>query len=152
MKKQEVNELSRREKRLITPSISVMCVENPFEDICLCEELVDSSSKKVIHFKNDVSLLFDQQRINRLSQMDFDKIVANLKLKGESRFAGLSDSQIIETVKSRYFQSTTDIAKYQKYLENEIDSIVEDAKREKSWKEWFKKNKKSDKSIDVEPE
>lgn len=126
----------------------IVCQEDPLQSLrVVTEETIDDNKKfrKVFHFTNDVSILFNQARIDRVDSMTLDKIISNLKSQKDSRYQNISDDDIIKTIKSRYFQSTTDLKTYAKYLESEFDNIVRDAKYRAECREYSKKYKKSDK-------
>lgn len=95
-------------------------------DSFVVEEVELSKGKKRIHVVNDIGILFNQQRLMQLSPMMLDSW---LKMARQaSPDDGLTDEQILTCIKSRYIQSTTDVYNYTRWLQQNIDGIISDAK------------------------
>ena len=95
-------------------------------DAFVIEEVELAKGVKRVHVVNDIGILFNQQRLMQLSPMMLDSW---LKMARQaSPDDGLSDEQILTCIKSRYIQSTTDVYNYTRWLQQNIDGIISDAK------------------------
>lgn len=105
----------------------VACAESSTASLCV-DEFEDKNGDKVKHFGSDVGLLLIENKFKKLNTFTLDSLVANLK-RDVSSLSNFSDDSILKAVKSRYVQSCADMANYEKYLKNQIDTIIEDVKR-----------------------
>lgn len=117
----------RRENQLQFLNQAVACSESSTAPLCV-DEFEDKNGNKVKHFGSDVGLLFYEQKFNKLNSFVLDSLVSNLK-KDVPSLSEFSDEHILKSVKSRYIQSCADIKNYERYLKNQIDSILDDVKR-----------------------
>lgn len=80
----------------------------------------------------DVSLLFNQQRLDRMTLENFsnylDKMAAAPVSPLNSIRQKMSDSQLLQFVKSRYIQSKSELMAYTAYLMSESDQMRESLK------------------------
>lgn len=116
----------KRENQLQFLNQAVACSESSTAPLCV-DVFDDKNGNQVKHFGSDVGLLFYEQKFNKLNSFVLDTLVSNLK-KDVSSLSEFDDENILKSVKSRYIQSCADIRNYERYLKNQIDSIIEDAK------------------------
>lgn len=70
----------------------------------------------------DVSLLLNMERLSPLNQIEVNKI---FKPKdSENINDGLSDDEILQTIKPRYTQTAAEISSYTKMVENNLTSSI----------------------------
>jgi hypothetical protein len=77
-------------------------------DTLVCRENADGS----VRYVSDVSLLFNEDRIiNDIGEDNFRALVRSMQEIPSSPYydSGLTDEQLIETVKSRYIQSPSEV-------------------------------------------
>ena len=100
----------------------------------LCVECSTDSDGKVksVAFRNDISLLFNQQRLEKVLGKDgLKKFFDNLSSRS-SAFSDLrkkvSDDDLASMCKSRYLQSPSEILAWSDYLNNCYDSLSAEVK------------------------
>lgn len=75
----------------------------------------------------DVSLLFNQQRLDRMSLENFSSYLDKISSSSASPLTSIrqkmSDSQLLQFVKSRYIQSKSELMAYTSYLMAQSDEI-----------------------------
>lgn len=86
-------------------------------DTLVCRENADGS----IRYVSDVSLLFNEDRIiNDIGEDNFRTLIRSMQDNPSSPYydVNLTDEQLIETVKSRYIQSPSEV---RAWVENLVD-------------------------------
>lgn len=82
-----------------------------------------------IRIVSDVTLLFNEDRIiNDLGEDNFRSLVRSMQDNPNSpyRDSGLTDDQMIETIKSRYLQSPSEVRAWLESLVDEADRVQSD--------------------------
>ncbi len=125
-------------KRLLSTKVAVACQPCATDILCV-KEVTSRSGKKGLQFTSDVTVLFNQERLNKLSSTYIDELIRNVKSAPASPFKDLKDSDIKETIKSRYIQSPADIYNLQRQIMNEQEDFIKETKQRLA-KESFKKN------------
>lgn len=116
-------QIPRKEVVLVQPS--------PLDQFLIEEIHNDPERPPVIHFCNDVSMLFNQERLTREMGYILEDMVSRLRTSDLSdNFSHLSDDEIIDTVKSRYIQAPSELISWSKYIMANMDSLSEEAKQE----------------------
>lgn len=109
------------------------CKYSEVRDVPIIEGLnvieeIDSDGNKGYRIISDISLIFDQKRLNSLSS---DSVRAWLNtLQGgtsEPALSGLSDQQLMQYVKSRHIQSPSDLKAWSDYLISQGSDLHADA-------------------------
>lgn len=108
----------------------VRITPNIVDNLCI-ETHTDSNGKvQAIFFNNDVSLLFNQQRLEEVLGRDgvtkfFDRLSQQSSALSELR-SKISDSDLVELCKSRYIQSPSEILAWSEYLNNNYAELLSD--------------------------
>lgn len=94
-------------------------------DSFLIEE--HTSVDDVISYRlhDDVYMLFNQQRLDKMSQqylLDYINTMPSVSSSLSSIRKKMSDSQLLKFIKSRYIQAPSDLQRWSKYLEMMADS------------------------------
>ena len=99
-----------------------------------CFERLDKNGTEVVTLTSDIYMLFNQQRLDRMSK---DRLLAyfeNLSVNGpkmrELR-SKLSDDQLCSFVKSRFIQSPSELMAWSQYLMSSQDEMIAAAAAEK---------------------
>lgn len=122
-------------KRFLALNVAVVAVPNQLDSLQVVE-VIERNGTKSLHYENDVSILFNQQRLNKLSNIQVDNMIANLK-KGGSDLSEFSDDELMESVTSRYFQSHADVFNLQRKIENDIEDFKKDVKDRQFAKHYY---------------
>lgn len=112
-------------------SRSAIFVQERVIDKIITEEREDGHGNKFTVCPNDIALFIEQSKL-----LKFDRSVQQGVLQDFARMAaplseslrGQSDTDIIQSVKSRYIQSTTDVHNYSRALSDAIRSEFESVK------------------------
>lgn len=93
------------------------------DKLILLSSYVDSDG--VVHVLNDISLLFNQQRLeNRLSPTEL-RDMFNRYSPNKSRYlAQLDDDTLLSTLKSRHIQSLSEIKSWTEYCIENFDDLL----------------------------
>nr|WEW54465.1 MAG: internal scaffolding protein [Microvirus Sku15] len=116
-------------------------VHQPFEDAT--KDIVPSLGTTPSYRRlSDVFLLFNQERIDKLTQSQLiDYVRSNYSVDGLSEIRSkMSDGQICDGIKSRYIQSKSELKQYMDYLRYQS----EDEKRRLDFDKKYKDNDKKD--------
>lgn len=112
--------------------VSTMCAEvssfrnpTPIDDNLLVERVSPNCSCKSVKFVDDVYMLFNQRRLDKLTLAAFTEYVNSLPSSGsdvlKSVRSKMSDSQLFDFVKSRYIQTASELRAWCNYLSAEFD-------------------------------
>lgn len=99
-----------------------------------CFERLEVSGNEVVTLTSDVHMLFNQQRLDRMSK---DRLLAyfeNLSVtdpKMSELRSKLSDDQLCSFVKSRFIQSPSELMAWSQYLMSSQDEMIAAAAAEK---------------------
>ena len=79
----------------------------------------------VYHYLNDISLLFNQQRLeNRLSPTELREMFNRYSPNKSRYLAQLDDDTLLSTLKSRHIQSLSEIKSWTEYCIENFDDLV----------------------------
>ena len=82
-------------------------------------------SDNVLHVLNDISLLFNQQRLeNRLSFTELREMFNRYSPNKSRYLAQLDDDTLLSTLKSRHIQSLSEIKSWTEYCIENFDSLL----------------------------
>lgn len=94
-------------------------------DTLICRENADGS----VRYVTDVSLLFNEDRIiNDIGEDNFRNLIRSMQEMPSSPYydAGLTDEQLIETVKSRYIQSPSEVRAWVEQMVDQSEIVRSD--------------------------
>lgn len=84
-----------------------------------------ADSDGVFHVLNDISLLFNQQRLeNRLSPAELREMFNRYSPNKSRYLAQLDDDTLLSTLKSRHIQSLSEIKSWTEYCIENFDDLV----------------------------
>lgn len=90
---------------------------------------IEYDGVKSIRVTSDISMLFNQQRLDRMSRERlvayFDQLSVRDTQMSELR-SKLTDDQLLSFVKSRYIQSRSELMAWSQYLMSSQDSVIAD--------------------------
>lgn len=98
---------------------------SPVNEFCL--ERLDKNGTEVVTLTSDIYMLFNQQRLDRMSK---DRLLAyfeNLSVsepKMRELRSKLSDDQLCSFVKSRFIQSPSELMSWSQYLMSSQDEMI----------------------------
>ena len=92
-----------------------------------CFERLDKNGTEVVTLTSDIYMLFNQQRLDRMSKdrllAYFENLSVNEPKMCELR-SKLSDEQLCSFVKSRFIQSPSELMAWSQYLMNSQDEMI----------------------------
>lgn len=98
---------------------------SPVNEFC-CDRL-DVNGKEVVTLTSDICMLFNQQRLDRMSKdrllSYFENLSVNEPKMRELR-SKLSDDQLCSFVKSRFIQSPSELMAWSQYLMSSQDEMI----------------------------
>lgn len=104
----------------------------PVNEFCL--ERLDKDGTEVVTLTSDIYMLFNQQRLDRMSKdrllAYFENLSVNEPKMRELR-SKLSDEQLRSFVKSRFIQSPSELMAWSQYLMSSQDEMIAAAAAEK---------------------
>lgn len=93
------------------------------DKLVVLSSYVDSDG--VYHVLNDISLLFNQQRLeNRLSSTELREMFNRYSPNKSRYLAQLDDDTLLSTLKSRHIQSLSEIKSWTEYCIENFDSLL----------------------------
>lgn len=105
---------------------------SPVNEFCL--ERLDKNGTEVVTLTSDIYMLFNQQRLDRMSKdrllAYFENLSVNEPKMCELR-SKLSDDQLCSFVKSRFIQSPSELMAWSQYLMSSQDEMIAAAAAEK---------------------
>lgn len=105
---------------------------SPVNEFCL--ERLDKNGTEVVTLTSDIYMLFNQQRLDRMSKgrllSYFENLSVNEPKMRELR-SKLSDDQLCSFVKSRFIQSPSELMAWSQYLMSSQDEMIAAAAAEK---------------------
>lgn len=126
----------------------VRITPNIVDNLCI-ESHTDSDGKvQALFFNNDVSLLFNQQRLEQVLGRDgitkfFDRLSQQSSSLSELR-SKISDSDLVELCKSRYLQAPSEILAWSQYLNNNYAELLSEIRDRTSSSELIEDTKPLD--------
>lgn len=92
-----------------------------------CFERLDKNGTEVVTLTSDIYMLFNQQRLDRMSKdrllAYFENLSVNEPKMCELR-SKLTDDQLCSFVKSRFIQSPSELMAWSQYLMNSQDEMI----------------------------
>lgn len=99
-----------------------------------CFDRLDKNGTEVVTLTSDIYMLFNQQRLDRMSKdrllAYFENLSVNEPKMRELR-SKLSDEQLCSFVKSRFIQSPSELMSWSQYLMSSQDEMIAAAAAEK---------------------
>lgn len=99
-----------------------------------CFDRLDKNGTEVVTLTSDIYMLFNQQRLDRMSKdrllAYFENLSVNEPKMRELR-SKLSDEQLCSFVKSRFIQSPSELMAWSQYLMSSQDEMIAAAAAEK---------------------
>lgn len=99
-----------------------------------CFDRLDKNGTEVVTLTSDIYMLFNQQRLDRMSKdrllAYFENLSVNEPKMSELR-SKLSDEQLCSFVKSRFIQSPSELMAWSQYLMSSQDEMIAAAAAEK---------------------
>lgn len=109
---------------------------SPVNEFCL--ERLDKDGIEVVTLTSDIYMLFNQQRLDRMSKdrllAYFENLSVNEPKMRELR-SKLSDEQLCSFVKSRFIQSPSELMAWSQYLMSSQDEVIAAAAAEQQSEE-----------------
>lgn len=99
-----------------------------------CFERLDKNGTEVVTLTSDIYMLFNQQRLDRMSKDRLLSYFENLSVsepKMRELRSKLSDEQLCSFVKSRFIQSPSELMSWSQYLMSSQDEMIAAAAAEK---------------------
>ena len=99
-----------------------------------CFERLDKNGTEVVTLTSDIYMLFNQQRLDRMSKDRLLSYFENLSVsepKMRELRSKLSDEQLCSFVKSRFIQSPSELMAWSQYLMSSQDEMIVAAAAEK---------------------
>ena len=99
-----------------------------------CFERLDKNGTEVVTLTSDIYMLFNQQRLDRMSKDRLLSYFENLSVsepKMRELRSKLSDEQLCNFVKSRFIQSPSELMAWSQYLMSSQDEMIVAAAAEK---------------------
>ncbi len=110
-------------------AIDVCVVSSPVMDVLI--ETLENGDKL---FRSDIHLLLHQEKLKQLGERVAASFVDNMQnnVGSSPSLEGLSDNQIINTIKSKYLQSPSELSSWMQHLQDvalsEINKVAEHTK------------------------
>lgn len=110
-------------------AIDVCVVSSPVTDVLI--ETLENGDKLL---RSDIHLLLHQEKLKQLGERVAASFVDSLQsnVGSSSSIDGLSDSQIIDTIKSKYLQSPAELSSWMQHLQDvalsEINKVKQSTK------------------------
>lgn len=109
---------------------TVYCEPSPVDMFLFQTGKAPHSSKESVTITSDLYMLFNQERLDRMSLQSLVDHFANIPQSDTSISAlrsKLSDEQLASFVKSRYIQSRSELLSWSQYLMNEYADTMDEA-------------------------
>lgn len=110
-------------------SHSNMCSTPLFEDLLTEETTAPNGDVSSVRVCNDISLLFNQQRLESLGREGIKQFLDTLTPKSPSLSSlrsKISDADLLKVCKSRYIQSPSELLAWSSYLDSLLSDIKQD--------------------------
>lgn len=103
------------------PSSTVVYEPTPYQSL-LVDTSRDVNGNEVIFFCSDVSLLLNQRRIDESMLPALRDLMQGAPASVTDYFDGMSDDELLRSIKSRYIQAPSEVQSYMLYLQSEIEA------------------------------
>lgn len=110
-------------------SHSNLCASPLFEDLLTEENSSANGDVFSVRVCNDISLLFNQQRLESLGREGIKQFLDSLTPKSPSLASlrsKISDADLLKVCKSRYIQSPSELLAWSSYLDSALSDIKQD--------------------------
>ena len=110
-------------------SHSNVCASPLFEDLLTEETTSANGDVSSVRVCNDISLLFNQQRLESLGREGIKQFLDSLQPKSPalaSLRSKISDDDLLKVCKSRYIQSPSELLAWSSYLDSSLSEIQQD--------------------------
>ena len=101
---------------------------SPIDHLLFQEHVTPSDGKKSIRMTSDIYMLFNQQRLDRMSRENLIAYLNDMSVRNSS-FSSLksrlSDDQLVSLVKSRYIQQPSELLSWSRYLNSLADAELQ---------------------------
>lgn len=101
---------------------------SPIDSFLVAEHKPANSSKKSLRITSDIYMLFNQQRLDKMTQQALSAHFEQMR-STEPAFVSLksklSDEQLASIVKSRYIQTPSELIAYSRYLNTLADADIQ---------------------------
>lgn len=127
------NSMKRREPAVIPCCcssdylLSEFREESPVEQFMFQEHETPHSNKKSYRKTSDIYMLFNQQRLDRMSRehlLEYFRSLPQTDTRMNALRAKLGDEQLASFVKSRFIQSKSELMAWSQYLMNSQDEMI----------------------------
>lgn len=114
----------------VTPFVDdrlVISVQPRLIDSLLAETRETPSGESYTFVPNDITLLVEQQKLMHFNPRDVQAVIDSFARSStgmSDALKGLSDEQILSTVKSRYIQSAADMRSYAESLSRQVRDVL----------------------------
>ena len=125
MRKLKVFEFVSNLEPLTDSKVSILRTPSPVDSF-VTESVEMANGKTRIHIVNDIGILFNQQRLAQMSPMMIESWLG--MVRNASPDDGLTDEQILSVIKSRYIQSNADVYNWTRWLQQNMDGLIAEAK------------------------
>lgn len=98
---------------------------SPIDHLLFQEHVTPSDGKKSIRMTSDIYMLFNQQRLDRMSRENLIAYFNGMSVSNSSLSSlksRLSDDQLVSLVKSRYIQQPSELLAWSRYLNSLADA------------------------------
>lgn len=138
MRKLKVNKRPERGLRLYFTSVAIAVSEH-ITDKLSKDVTKNKYGKELVHYGTDIGIIMDEQKIRKLSAYSMDTLISNLK-RDVPNLNNYSDSDILDSLKSRYIQSNCDIKDYERFLRERMDDLISSIERKRKVDEYVKQH------------
>lgn len=122
-----------RDKKLERDNSCMMTMTKVFvpsvvEELYRVETECVHSSDKAVHHTNDIALILNQQRLDRMTLAGFSEYLNQTQQTDDALSAirsKLTDKQLFDFVKSRYVQSPCELKAWYSYLQGQEQSLID---------------------------
>lgn len=127
-----MRELKQFDPITVTPFVDdrlIISVQPRLIDSLLAETRETPSGESYTFVPNDITLLVEQQKLMHFNPRDVQAVIDSFARSStglSDALKGLSDEQILSTVKSRYIQSAADMRSYAETLSRQVRDVLTD--------------------------
>lgn len=110
-------------------SHSNLCSVPLFEDLLTEETTSSNDDVSTVRVCNDISLLFNQQRLQALGKEGIKQFLDQLTPKSPALAdlrKKISDADLLKVCKSRYIQSPSELLAWSSYLDSSLTNLKQD--------------------------
>lgn len=106
-----------------TDETIIVCEKTPLDDFNT-QEVLQADGTTTTRIVNDVAMLFNQQRLEKISPTTLQNFLNSLSSGSSKMLKGTyTDEQLLSFVKSRYIQAPSEIKLWSEYLNKVAESL-----------------------------